>query len=542
MKKRNIFVLLLMLCFLVPLFTACGPSPNNNNPNNNNPNNSQTENEATIKFEVDYIKNLQLTETNGTAYGIKISSIEDEHNVAQTSSKQFADISFIQLNNIVSAKNENHHSEKYYLYSTSQTYENGNVEYDSNSITKVTFKKNTTVTEDVYDNNGNLIDSNTTINQEDIPAQINKLYVSGKYIFMQFIPIVFESKTYNYYEGETIKSEYLEVRPSSLVYDLNGISDFDTKNYYSSALSQSFVIDSQTGYIYKIENFKIASIVDSDLVKDDSNNIYKMTINDDGILTFKDILPNKDIAFGNAVTDKYGYTFVYNGNLDLVDHENKIIYCTGKNESCYVIDENKNIYIATYDPGTLMFGLRQVFVNGTPQTVDEQLTCYGLKSIRAASSSYGDYDLGYLIGYYKGKRIYSHVDYGECIEDSFKLNDGTGHVFPYSHWFDRESIVCIKDNILFIYIVDFEACYNQSKSIDIPDFTKLSDDLLFEYTGDYYINVGNDKKLIDNVFYKTTLTGTTYYQLVRNGNKFDLIQLEDKSYEQNVFIFQPINK
>ena len=527
MKKRNIFVLLFVFCFVVPLFTACGSNPNNNNPNTNN----QTNNEATIKFEVDYIKNLQLIETNGTAYGIKKSSVEENNTTSQPSTIQYAATSFIQLKNIVNAKNEEPLSEKYYLYSTSQTYENGNVEYDSNTITKVTFKKNTSVTEDVYDNDGNLIDSNTTITQEDIPAQINRLYVSGKYIFMQFIPIVFESKTYNYYEGETLKSEYLEVRPFSLVYDLNGISDFDTKNYYSSALSQSFVVDSQTGYIYKIENFKIASIVDSDLVEDGNHNIYKMHINNDGTLTFTDILPNKDIALGNAVTDKYGYTFVYNDNLDQIDYVNKIIYFRGI-EGQYVIDDNKNVYIATYDPEFNNYKLEQIFVNGTLQAVVGPLTCFELKSIES-------YPLDYLVGYYKGKRI-KIFGASFYIEDTLYL-DGKG--IDGERWMiDSSAIICIANNILYSYVIDFDECYNQSKTISLKDFTKLSDDLLFEYSKDCYINVGNDKKLIDNVFYKTTLTGTTYYQLIRNGNSFELKQLEDKSYEQNVFIFQPINK
>ena len=85
MKKRNIFVLLLMICFVVPVFTACGSNPNNNN-------------QTTTKIEIDYIKNLQLAETNSTAYGIKKSSVEEENTtVAQSSLKQFADTSFITL-------------------------------------------------------------------------------------------------------------------------------------------------------------------------------------------------------------------------------------------------------------------------------------------------------------------------------------------------------------------------------------------------------------------------------------------------------------
>lgn len=520
--KKFINIILSFCLILTVAFTFAGCGKDNEN------------NQAVSKIEIDYVKNLQLNSTNNTAYGLKKSTIENTTNMStQSLNAEQVNTSFVNLKSVLNAPNNRDNREKYYLYSTSQKYENGNVEYDANSIQKVTFKKKTTINEDIYDNKGNVISSNQTITQEDISAQVNKLYVTGKYMFMQFIPILFESGNYNYYEGDTLKTEYLEVRPSSLTYDLNGISEFDTKNYYSSALSQSFVIDNETGYIYKIENFSIASIIDSDLVKDSNNNIYKMSKNNQGTLSFIDVMPNKDvqILYENIATDKYGYTFVYNDKIEQVDSENKIIYY----KRWCMIDKDKNVYLIASDTNSGMYHINKVYINGIAQDVDNNLTCFGLTNLSGSSET--------LIGYHKGKRIYNFnlasSDAGGLvgIENSLTLS-GVSH----PKWYDYSSILIYEDNILYGKVVNLDEYYNTRTILNLNDFTKISEDQLFVYTGKYYLNVGNDKKLINNVYYKATLTGTTYYQLVRNGDTFQLELLEDKNYTQNIFIFQPINK
>lgn len=518
MKKKFLsFILVFVFIFVGSLcLTACGK--NDNDINNNQP---------VLNMKINYIKNLQLNSTSNTAYGIK-KSVSSSEIPAQKVKHSHKNESFINLNSVTNVSHNQSNNEKYYLYSTSQNYLNGDVEYDEGSVQKVTFKKNTEITEDVYDDKGNLIPSNKTITQDEIDAQINKLYVTEKYMFMQFIPLVFESGNYNYYDGDVLKSEYLEVRPTSLTFDLNGASDFDSKNYYSSSLSQSFVIDNMTGYIYKLENFKINSIIDTDIVKDNDNNFYKMSIGNDGSLIFTDLMPNKDIQIANAITDKYGFTFVYNGVIDQIDTDNKIIYTKNR----YLYDENKTVYSTDS-----MFKIQKACINGNWQDVDSDLTCQKLTYFTTSSSDY-------LRGYYRGKGISNFIvhssDAGGIIGmvDSITLS----YDITVAKWWDNESVITSKDNFVYAKVFNLDECYNTHQIFNLESFTKISEEPLYKYSDKYYINVGSDKKQIDNVYYKNTLTGTSYYQLVRNGDTFELHLLEDKNYTQNIFIFQPINK
>lgn len=56
------------------------------------------------------------------------------------------------------------------------------------------------------------------------------------------------------------------------------------------------------------------------------------------------------------------------------------------------------------------------------------------------------------------------------------------------------------------------------------------------------MNVGNDRYKIYNVYYRTGTNETTYYRLLKSPNGVELVEITSKSYTDNVFIFQPINK
>ena len=276
-----------------------------------------------------------------------------------------------------------------YLYSTNENYEFGNVEYDENGITRVTFKKNSEVTEDVYDENGELIDSNRKIKQEEMDGQINKIYTTKEYTFIQFVPMVEQT---GYYEYKTAdgkkKGERVYLRPESMTYDENGVAAFDQGkyqedpsapnslgggegcwtdrhincplSYYSSGLSASFVIDNSTGYIYKIESIRIDGFANG-LVKsyvpdrwgnfsyekngypDQKANYYSISTDENHNLIFTDVLPNKDIEVNNVFLDKYNWLYVVNNLLDEVDSDRRIIYTTDKYK--YVHDSDNNVYV-----------------------------------------------------------------------------------------------------------------------------------------------------------------------------------------------------
>jgi hypothetical protein len=475
-----------------------------------------------------YMKDLVIDIDNSTAFGIK--KVEINKNTS-TVLENNSSVSLLNASLVLDAEDEP--IQKNFLYTTTEIYENGNVEYNDDRIKKVTFKKNTLVQENVYDSNDNLIDSNKIVTQEEIPAQINRLYVSEKYIFMQFVALVSESGSYDYMENNEIKSEYIELRPVGLTYDENGISDFDLKNYYSSALSQSFVVDLSNGNIYKIENFNIATIHDVDIVKDDNGNYYKMSINNQRELMFVDIMPNKDVSIKGVKTDKYGYTFVMNDkSINEKDDNNKIIYTSN--------------YRHVFSKGSIMYTLKPLddvsvldkqYIDGELVDIDNNSKIYGLKLLHATLS------MNSPVFYYKGFNLHDFYPANKytTMNGNLKLDSNLSKTGTYPDWFIGDShyiYFVYKEQIYYKHII-LEDYFTNETTLYIEDFSLVSDKKLYP-TG-YYMNVGQDKLKINNVFYETTLNGTNYYQLIERDNDFDLRLLQNKEYTQNIFILQPIN-
>lgn len=520
MVRKSLLTLVLTMCLVCPFLVGCGTNPPGAYSTVSVPN-------------ISYMKDLEIDLSNSTAFGIKKGEVT---NKVALSDSNLCSSPFLLSTPVNAAENV---QEKNYLYSTTTTYENGNVEYNENTITKVTFKKSTVVEENIYDSEGNLIDSNRTITQEEIPAQINKLYVNNKFMYMQFVAMVDESGYYNYYENEELKSEYVTLRPNELTYDENGISEFDLSNYYSSALSQSFIVDMTSGHIYKISNFNISKICDEDVVLDSNGNYYRISINNDRELVFTDIMPNKDVSINNVVTDKYGYIFVANSNINSVDEDNKIIYFTDK---LYMISDDKQVYLIDNKNGTLVNQISKIVINGVEENIDiSNLTINGLSLIKQNFTSPN------IMGYYKGYVVYQQNMYGDggaiLIEDSIIYQTSVG---TNIHWFNQDfttsTLILFLDNNLYYMNVNLDDYLGTKSLINFADFTKISDKQLARVTENYYQIIGGNKILIKNVYAEKTVTSTNYYKLVNDNNEIKLELLENKEYSQNMYIFQPINK
>ncbi len=517
--KKGLIAFVVMICLMCPLLASCGGNSNN---------------EVSV-LKIDYMKDLSINIDKSKALGIK-KGVADNGATAESLSCSRVDLLSADL------LAEKEVSERNYIYSTTEDYENGDVEYDESSITKVTFKKNTSVTEDVYDSNGMLIEVGNEIKQEDVPAQINKLYVSSKFGFMQFVALVDKSGKYDYKENGKVKNEFVELRPDALVYDENGISDFDLQNYYSSALSQSFVVDTESGNIYKISNFNIAKICDVDIVKDANGDYYKMKINADNELVFINIMPNKNVTVVNFATDKYGYTFVCNSGVDSIDKENKIVYFS--DVSCWISADKKVYYVELVNSWD---AVTKVFENGEWKDFGANEIIAKLKPINPET-----YVL-ILVGYWnenkvcngKGMQKVNEVYRNELLQNSIYVEPNETHAEV--RWLDDDFstgiLVITTNNDTYFKAVDVASCIGTNTVYTKADFTKGLDSAnVVKYDKDYYMNVGKNKIKIKNVYKSVSTTGTNYYRAVKNGDKVDLVLLENVEYSQNTFMFQPINK
>ena len=488
-------------------------------------NNEQKNDNNVTKFSLNYLSNLMVVTNNVTAYGIKQSSEEiDNVDIKSNFNTKISFLSSTLLD--TTTQNDKQRKPKYSLFQTTEHYQNGNVEYNDNGISKVTFKKNISTTEELFDIKGNLITTDTTIYQEDLDAQINKVYTTHRYTFLQFIALVDNSGAYPYYNSnDEIEYEDITVRPSSMTYDENGVAEFDKTDYFSSNLTASFVIDNETGFIYKIENFYIKSFHNG-LVVDEKGYYYTIKTNENHSLTFTDILPNKDVIINNAVYDNYGWTYVSNNLINAIDNENKIKYSTNIK---YLIDSYNNVYVYSEYYAVPKI-LPKKMVNGVA-TEFENDTLIKLCM---------DYSY-HILGYYKDCLIYDFALY--CPEGISAIMSNNGSLFvPETatnyFWLDDnyDAIIQIKDKILYYKEIDYD------DRVGFGDgFTKISD-LELTKKNDYYLEVGNDKYKVNNVFYSVGRNGTIYYQIIKSEIGIELKELRSKSYEDNIIIFQPINK
>jgi hypothetical protein len=164
-----------------------------------------------------------------------------------------------------------------------------------------------------------------TITQEEVDGQVDKLYVLYQYTFISFVPLT------------------LNTRPekSRLLNDYDGVAMYDKSNYYSDQIRQSFVVDNDTGLIYKIENTNIANLSGGCISIKDNQYPFDMKINNNKELEFYTLYQNPSITTIFCIKDKYGRKYVNNNRINQYDEQNKTHY--------FVTDANYVSYGLAYN-------------------------------------------------------------------------------------------------------------------------------------------------------------------------------------------------
>ncbi|GEM_PF-2584706 len=278
-------------------------------------------------LQIDYIESLAAQIGDATAIGISkmpINSVTDLSFNSNNHTDNEVIASLFSPEFLANTTTAQAPEEKNYLVVTTEDYFNGKTEYDETGITKVTFIKNTTVTETVRDSKGNIISETDTVTQDEIPAQVNKFYSYNNFTFIEFIPVTPNNEGILSLDGE----QMVDIRPDNLIMKEDGTTEFDTVNYKTNDYHQSFVIDNTTGYIYKIAEIEIwrihnglCQINDDETVHNETNDnvIYDYRINEDGQLEFFTLIQNPTVMVYDFFKDVYGNNFIYTDSLDTYD-------------------------------------------------------------------------------------------------------------------------------------------------------------------------------------------------------------------------------
>ena len=515
---------------------------------------------------LDYMENLMVEMEGVTAYSIKRETESATPKSLQADGKSKAPA--ISLLSASVTQDERavqpfagKQKSRNYLYSTSERYEAGNVEYDEKSITRVTFKKNKEVTEDVYDNNGKLIDENRIITQDELDAEINKIYTTDEFTYIQFVaPVEISGESYHYKtaDGKTGRERVILRSGNTLTYDEHGVADFDKRDYYSSCLSASFVIDNATGYIYQIQDLEIERFVNG-LVKASTkdemrpgqtkSSYYKVNTDENHSLVFTDVMPNRDVSVQNVMLDSCGWVYVLNSHFNMVDRERKIIYKIVGDE--YVFDSDKNAYrLSKTTSGPQYSYLSKRIIDGEEVEFEAGGVIRDLRFLETYSN--GSEHFCHLAGMFENLSIWAYVmsptvgnNVGWTIVYDTK-NGQNGIFMKYGlgpRWLDSnyDMILTQSDGKLCYTKVDLNECLASERWLQQEDLIPLSEYPLRE-KGRYYLYVGSDRYEISNVYYYAGMNETRYYRLVRTETGLELQELTSKSYTDTVFIFQPINK
>jgi hypothetical protein len=170
-----------------------------------------------------------------------------------------------------------------------------------------------------------------TITQDEVDGQVDKLYVLCQYTFISFVPL------------------NLNPRPQDqdLELDYDDIPLYDKTGFYSDSTRQSFVVDNNTGLIYKIEGINIASLSGGCVAVQENPFPFDMRINEQNELEFYSIFQNASINTYSCLKDKFDNIFIQNDLLNYFDGTNNVTYYVLNDtfRKGYFFNQNKEVYM-----------------------------------------------------------------------------------------------------------------------------------------------------------------------------------------------------
>lgn len=355
------------------------------------------------------------------------------------------------------------------------------------------------------------------VTQDDLNAEIDKLYSLYGYTFISFVP------------------EGMSTRPTGedIQYDCFGFDMYDKCDYFSDNTRQSFVIDNKTGYVYAIDDFSIDFIESGIIVS--NQKYFDMESTVDGDLKFTQIVQNETLTIYGIFKDKYGTKYVYNDYLDGYDAANKTLY--HKKAGYFLSDKGEAIYVEV-DKTYNISDNRDIPKKYTSiQKIDENLIKHDIPNNETYHFAFGSGRINEI-----DNERYMHIENGYAyvyisIGGGFSRTtlstmetecNFEGHI-PY----DYNTILVIVEGNLYYGDLWGNNAYQPG----------ATNNLILLAPNCELVSETRDKG-IENVRYRyTTFTETIFYKIIsdENGNP----KAVSETYvapEREVITLQPINK
>jgi len=385
----------------------------------------------------------------------------------------------------------------------------------------------------------------TVITQDEIDGEVDKLCVLRNYTFISFVP-----------KGTSQRPD-----DKDLVFDNDGISNYDKTNYFSSKERQSFVIDNTTGYVYKLENFNIKEIKNGLFLSNENNFIYDVKVNDNDELEIFSLFTNTTIQVSDFFKDKYGNNFIKNSTVDQIDYEKNTVFYTQK---YYHSDDNTIIYI-DHDirgsaEGDLLQNIREI------KKLGENLTFENIDALDVFSFNdqfYSKYNDA-LIAHIENLFLYTYYNDGAFTEvrvSRYNILTGEEESAYFGRIYGDNRHICAIDYDVFV-IIDGNSSTRVELSYFVVDFNDFSWMNENGYSSNYWLeSVKIQAKVIEkdiiwnnvelysewNNFTRNTINETLEYEAVlveKDGVKaVELKQVSEYQAGDSIVVkLQPLNK
>ena len=305
------------------------------------------------------------------------------------------------------------------------------------------------------------IGEETTVTQEEIDGEIDKLYVLNEYTFMSFVP----------------KGESKRPTQDGLTFDTDGIALYDKCDYFSNNERQSFIVHNATGYVYPLKNFNVKQICGGCLLSADDNYIYDFKINEQDEVEIFSLFQNDSIEWYSCFKDKYGNKFIQNNRLNMYDESTNTYFYVfnpfGYSEEVgqfrrwvdYELTENNECIQITYSDGTEMHAYNEY------NSIIESsiILANGEKRVLTTEDSFKIY--------YDANKYKANGDYKTSANRVlYKVENGI--IFGYSHNIGYSSAFSL---IQFDGINNKYSMYNSSSIDSHEDTFYYSVEFLEEY-------------------------------------------------------------
>ena len=366
-----------------------------------------------------------------------------------------------------------------------------------------------------------------TLTQDQMKSKIGRVYVSGGFTFITFIPKNKDKEMFNFGHNRKINI------------DIGG------KYYLEEYKIRSFVIDNESGHIYSLDNIEIRKTRDGMVVASQDNSsetlLYDLSVNDKNELVFSPLITKDGLCQDLFFKDKYGRKYACVGipNTNIFDKENNILIFGYEGPNYYKNSNGEAVIIGKNINGFLEFYVLDE--EGQKRELNENDNFYVYDNDN--NSKIIKVENGWI------KTVGDVIDNFTLCNLDFTKNYNLYDILSSSS--NREAIYCLNDEDVDYFNIDFFTENNvlYFRNGDLYCLEDIWNFMLGTTNKQEYKILGNCNIDIDENYnhrlIQTGINGDKYYNLVKtkeNGKvKYEVVETGSYIATAEEIILQPLN-